>query len=343
MTGQQSPPEISIALRETKGLKNKSVLWENIELPTDILLLTVNECEFLSCLSFLNSEFSKSYHKSLGFVFFGDIGEDDATKLKIALMKCSAGSTGPGGSTVVVQNAVAVLRPKAVISVGYCASLIREKAKLGDVVVSAKLTTYAPIKVGENGDIEELGHSVPPKKHLADLIKSVDDGWEAPLKKPGELVPTVFRDGVFLSGPEEVKSQQRCAQLKKRFPNAVAIEMEGEGKCEVTPQLKRFMIMFVVCCPLPNIQFSQRGGRAWLSLSRIICSCLDIILITPSINCLTRLRQELNSRQTCIIYKKPLYQGFPVLTSLFSSFCPTCFILRPLRCCTCSRHRVDYH
>ena len=100
-----------------------------------------------------------------------------------------------------------------------------------------------------------------PKKHLADLIKSVDDGWEAPLKKPGELVPTVVRDGVFLSGPEEVKSQQRCAQLKKRFPNAVAIEMEGEGKCELT-QLKRFLIMFVVCCSLPNIQFSQRGGRA---------------------------------------------------------------------------------
>ena len=259
MTGQQSPPEIgNIPLLETKSLKNKSVPWENIELPTDILLLTVNECEFLSCLSFLNSEFSKSYHKSLGFVFFGDIGEDEASKQKIALMKCSGGSTGPGGSTVAVQNAVAVLRPKAVINVGYCASLNREKAKLGDVVVSAKLTTYAPVKVGENGDIEELGHSVPPKKHLADLIKSIDDGWEAPLKKPGELVPMVVRDGVFLSGPEEVKSQQRCAQLTKRFPNAVAIEMEGEGKCEVT-QLKHFMIMFVVCCSLPNIQFFTKG------------------------------------------------------------------------------------
>ena len=97
-----------------------------------------------------------------------------------------------------------------------------------------------------------------PKKHLADLIKSVDDGWEAPLKKPGELVPMVVRDGVFLSGPEEVKSQQRCAQLKKRFPNAVAIEMEGEGKCEVT-QLKHLMIIFLVCCSLPNIQFFTKG------------------------------------------------------------------------------------
>ena len=232
MTGQQSPPEITRVLLETKGIKNKSVPWKNIELPIDFLLLTVNECEFLSCLSFLNPEFFKSYHKSLGFVFFGDIGEDEESKLKIALMKCSAGSTGPGGSTIAVQNAVAVLRPKAVINVGYCASLNREKAKLGDVVVSAKLTTYAPIKVGENGDIEELGHSVPPKKHLADLIKCVDDGWEAPLQNPDELRVKVDRDGVFLSGPEEVKSQERCAQLRKRFQNAVAIEMEGEGNFE---------------------------------------------------------------------------------------------------------------
>ena len=232
MTGQQSPPEISIALRETKGIKNKSVLWENIELPTDILLLTVNECEFLSCLSFLNSEFSKSYHKSLGFVFFGDIGEDDATKLKIALMKCSAGSTGPGGSTVVVQNAVAVLRPKAVISVGYCASLNREKAKLGDVVVSAKLSMYAYVIVKKNGDIEEVVYSVCPKRHFAELIKCVDDDWEAPIKNLGEFDVRVHRDGEFLSGPEEVQSQERCAQLTKRFQNAVAIEMEGQGNFE---------------------------------------------------------------------------------------------------------------
>ena len=258
MTRQQSPPEIgNIPLLETKSLKNKSVPWENIELPIDILLLTVNEWEFLSCLSFLNSEFSKSYHDDLGFLYFGDIGKDEVTKLKISLMKCYAGAMVPAGATVAVQNAVRVLRPKAVISVGSCASLNREKAKLGDVVVSAKLTTYAPTKHTDNG-IEELGHSVPPKKHLADLIKSVDEGWEAPLKEPGELVPTVARDGVFLSGPEEVKSQQRCVQLTKRFPNAVAIEMEGEGKCEIT-QLKHFMIMLVVCCSLPNIQFFTKG------------------------------------------------------------------------------------
>ena len=267
MTGQQNPPEITRVLLETKGLKDKSVPWTNVELPIDFLWLTVNECEFLSCLSFLNPAFFKSYRKGLGFVFFGDIGEDEATKLKIALMKCSAGSTGPGGSTIAVQNAVAALRPKAVINVGYCASLNRKKAKLGDVVVSSKLTTYAPVKVGENGEIEELGHSVPPKKHLADLIKCVDDGWEAPLKNSGELDVKVDRDGVFLSGPEEVKSQERCAQLTKRFQNAVAIEMEGEGNFEEILLKKvvyrpldlhqRFTMVLVVFWP--TFEFYKRG------------------------------------------------------------------------------------
>ena len=47
MTGQQSPPEISIALRETKGIKNKNVLWENIELPTDSERMRVFKLSFI--------------------------------------------------------------------------------------------------------------------------------------------------------------------------------------------------------------------------------------------------------------------------------------------------------
>lgn len=37
------------------------------------------------------------------------------------------------------------------------------------------------------------------------------------------------RDGVFLSGPEVVNDGKRRAELIKRFPEATANEMEGEG------------------------------------------------------------------------------------------------------------------
>ena len=178
----------------------------------------------LACLSHLNPGFFKSYHKTLGqIVYFGDIGGDEMRQ-KIAVIKCDKGS-----SSVVVLNAVKILRPKAVFSVGFCSGLDDKRVKLGDVVISKKLITYAPSKVTQDG-IEECGISVPLKKHLAKLVPNANEGWEAPLKDPGKLEVEVHWDGVFLSGPEEVDNKERRDQLIKRFPQAVAIEFEGEGK-----------------------------------------------------------------------------------------------------------------
>ena len=95
-------------------------------------------------------------HK-LGPVHFGF----NSSKLKIAVIKCAMGTSGPCGSIVVVQDAVPILRPKEVICVGYCASLDEKKAKLCDVIVSLKLITYALTEVRKNM-IEERGHAVPP-------------------------------------------------------------------------------------------------------------------------------------------------------------------------------------
>ena len=231
MARASGPPEINSDVtpigKKDPRLK-KSIAWNNVPLPVDIVLLTVKDCEFLSCLSFLNRDFYRSYHNDLGYVYFGDIGEDEI-KMKIAVMKCNMGSTVPGGSVVLVKNAVEVLRPKAVVNVGFCGSLNREKAKLGDVVVSAKLITYAPTNVTGNG-IQEGGLSPPLQKHLVDLMRSAGDGWEAPLRDPSALTVTVHREGVLLSGPKMVANSERRKELTHCFPQAIAVEMEGEGK-----------------------------------------------------------------------------------------------------------------
>ena len=221
------PPEVDVTLPKNKDLPKRSKDWKHVQLPIDFLLLTVENCEFLACLSHLNAGFFKSHHKTLGYVYFGDIG-DDEMKQKIAVIKCNRGSSVQG-SVIVVPNAVKILRPKAVFSVGFCSGLNAKKVKLGDVVVSAKLITYAPTKVTQDG-IQERGVSVPLKKDLAQLIQNADDSWEAPLIDPDELKVDVHRDGVFLSGPEVVDNKDRRKQLMERFPEAIAIEMEGEGK-----------------------------------------------------------------------------------------------------------------
>lgn len=160
-------------------------------------------------------------------MYFGNI-EDKGLRLKIALIQCVKGSGGPGSSTLVVKNAVGVLGPKAVFCVGFCGGLNRNKVKLGDVVVSAKLITYASDRDLESG-IQDRGYRVPPCERILKLITSIAHGWKAPLKDPQQLQVKVHRDGVFLSGPKLVDNNERRQELVERYPEAIAIEMEGEG------------------------------------------------------------------------------------------------------------------
>jgi len=222
------PPEVDLTMLEIKNLPKKTEPWENVRLPIDILLLTVEDCEILSCLSHLNRGFCRSYCDAVGPVYFGDIGEDETTKLKVAVIQCKPGSAVPNGSVVEVPKAVRILRPKAVFCVGFCGGLNKNKVKLGDVVISAKLITYAPSKFTKSGVLDR-GVRVPLKPKLATLIKCAGHGWEAPLKGSRNLEVNVHRDGVFLTGPEVVDSNTRRDQLIERASDAIAIEMEGEG------------------------------------------------------------------------------------------------------------------
>ena len=233
-TGNCNPPEIDVTklparrllkTRELPGAKDAK-RWEEVlkELPVNILLLTVQNCEFLSCVSHLNPGYICSFHKNLGLVYFGLMGTGPT--LKIALMKSSAGSLTPGGLFQTVINGVEVLRPKAVLCVGFCGGL-GEEVSLGDVAILAKLSTYSPITITDSG-IQEGGFAVPLKRNLLSRIKNAVDGWKAPLSDCGEV--KVWKDGVYLSGPDNVKSEKRREELVKRFPDAIAIEMEGQGE-----------------------------------------------------------------------------------------------------------------
>ncbi|XP_068721352.1 uncharacterized protein [Montipora capricornis] len=224
MRKESEPPELNVTLLKNENVPKRTVPWNQMKIPIDILMVTTKDCEFLSCLSTLNPGFCKSYQDKLGFVYFGNTGEDVLQPLKIAVMKCGDVS----GGCIIVKNAVEALRPKAVFNVGFCGSLNEEKATLGDVVVSAKLITYAPSKVTSTG-IQERGVSVPPKRNVANLVRCVGYGWEAPLKDPEKFTVHVVRDGVFLSGPEVVASAKRRDELRRRFLQAIAIETVGEG------------------------------------------------------------------------------------------------------------------
>ena len=126
------PPELNKVLPSLASVKAITKPSKDADLPVDILLLTVRNCEFLACYSELKNPY-KCWFDSLGYVYFSDVSESPE-ELKVALLRCYRNGIGPGGALLSVKNAASLLHPKAVISVGTCSGLNPAKSKLGDVV-----------------------------------------------------------------------------------------------------------------------------------------------------------------------------------------------------------------
>ena len=234
---------------------------KHADLPVDVLLLTVKDCEFLACYSELKNPY-RCYFDDLGYVYFSDVSESQE-EVKVALLRCY--ESGPGGSLVSVKNAATVLRPKAVISVGACSGLHPEKCKLGDVVVSAKLATYASKVVIDNQE-HSTGMRNYVSKCFLDVIKNCADGWQAPLKNLADAQQVqVHTAAEFLSGPEQVISEQRRDQLAETNPQAIAMENEGEGRPTAFLQP-----VFIRRCTQP--------GQALLEVERDTVACIILVL-----------------------------------------------------------------
>ncbi|KAM7427491.1 hypothetical protein ABFA07_021382 [Porites harrisoni] len=217
------PPQLAVGL---PSIKDVTTTLKQPDLPVDVLLLTVKDCEFLSCYNELKDPY-RYYYKDVGYVYFNNV-QSHEEKVKVALLRCNEGSIGPSSSLITVKDAALILQPKAVISVGACSGLNADKTKLGDVVVSAKLTTYAS-KVVTSDQEQSAGMSSHVSRLFSKIISNCADGWQAPLKNPEDHQIKVHCNGEFLSGPEEIRAQWRRKELVDRHPLAAGVEMEGEG------------------------------------------------------------------------------------------------------------------
>lgn len=205
------PPQLSADLPLLRQITT-TPKWP--ELPIDVLLLTVDDTEFLACYRELKDPF-RCYYAETGHVYFNFVGSQQGIA-KVALMRCNKGPDGQSGSTLAVKNAAIVLRPRAVISVGTCRGLNFEKTKLGDVVVSAKLTTHDT--------------STPVSNKFGKLILTCADGWNAPLKQQECRDAIKVHRGELLSDPGLVRAECLRNDLVNLHPGATAIEIGGGGK-----------------------------------------------------------------------------------------------------------------
>ena len=214
-------------LYDVPSVSDIQITHKEPNLPMDILLQTVEDDEFLACYQQLKNP-CRWWFDGLGYVYFEEEDESQKEKVKIALLQCYGGSGGPSGFLISVKNAVAVLRPKAVISVGGCSGLNPDKTKLGDVIVSSKLSTYAS-KVVMFHQEQSTGPLTYFSNHFLNVIKNCAYGWQAPLKNPEASQTVKVHCGEILSGLEKIQDECRRDQLAKCNPMAMAVDMEGEG------------------------------------------------------------------------------------------------------------------
>ena len=224
------PPELNITLPTARDFDSQPYDCSSNEiqsqLPTDILLITANDHEFNACYSYMK-HVQRGYSAKLGMVDFGRFGNQNNPNVRVALMKCRQ---GPTEAVIAVRNAAEILHPKVVLFVGICASMERAKAKLGDVVISAKLETYDQKKFKADGTVEYRGTKPDVSRNVARLILNATDGWKPPLEDPKSLDVEVHHDAVMLSGSDLVNNRERRQELLNSFPDALGLEMEGAGR-----------------------------------------------------------------------------------------------------------------
>lgn len=216
----EEPPELDIEWKEID-----ETICQGKELPqTDLVLLTANDNELLACYQFMEN-IKRYNHQKLGYVHIGTLKESSNP---VALKICRKGLASAQTASA---DCIQYLNPKAIIFVGICATLKPEKFKLGDVIFPQRLEPHDPQKVTEDGRIEGRGVQGHPSYPMCNLFLESGVGWKQPLKLPQNSNFKIHSENTtMLSGSILVNNKKKRDLLLDRFPDALALEMEGAGK-----------------------------------------------------------------------------------------------------------------
>ena len=135
------------------------------------------------------------------------------------------------------------ISPKFVLLLGIAGCMLpKEKARLGDIAVSESIIDYEIQKIYDDASKNEpRNKEYQCAPNLIKLIKDAGSGeWckHVQSSRSNENPPTVHF-GPVLSGNILLASTNMKTEFQKRFPKAVAIEMEAAGIATVTTQYEK--------------------------------------------------------------------------------------------------------
>ena len=217
-----SPPR-SAADAPTRGSDERSAKraspTASAHASCDVLLLYVNQHEregLVRAFQEASGSAPKPVTRS-GLTYF-DFGE--VAGYRTFAMQTRMGSVGPGSSATLALKAIHTLGPRYVIAVGVAFGMEERKQKIGQILVSTRVSLYEPQRVGVEAVIHR-GDTVSVPHALYGMFQTASDRslWNGAAVELGEL----------LSGEKLVDNPQFKTSLRAAFPEAIGGEMEAAG------------------------------------------------------------------------------------------------------------------
>lgn len=134
------------------------------------------------------------------------------------IVKTQAGSSGSGGSTLTIDEALRTIDPSGVIAIGIAFGAKEKKQSIGDVLVSKQVQCYELQRVGEK-EVIPRGDKVSAHPAYIARCDLAETSW----------TKSKIHIGLILSGDKLVDSPEFKQHLLQLFPEAIGGEMEAEG------------------------------------------------------------------------------------------------------------------
>lgn len=190
----------------------------------DVLLVTVNDTETVSLRSHLEAIAGAGHQRFGATNTYWDYGT--VAGVSVSHLRTAMGSGGVGGSGQAVRDALDERHPSSVIAVGVAFGMDEKSQPIGTVLISQKLTSYEPQRVGETlvgetliKDSRDRGSRTEASPRLVSRFR--DGGLES--------LGLHLEVGEVLSGEKLIDNAAFKAQLRSHFPDAIGGEMEGAG------------------------------------------------------------------------------------------------------------------
>lgn len=158
--------------------------------------------------------------------------------IKLFHVRSSAGSEGPSGSSLVAKDAISIIEPDYVISVGICFGTKKDKNKICDIIVSTEIFDYESGRQSRGGKFTPRGAKYSASPRLLSATRMLKVRWG------GANVDF----GLIASGAKLVDDKKYVTYLCDVEPNTLAGEMEGSGIAAACTREKVDWIMIKSIC-----------------------------------------------------------------------------------------------